>query len=206
MKGRPRTARRDRVARSVDSGLTVIEAVIVMAVIAVVAGVAAPVTANVIDASRARQAASFMAARFRLARQLAVNTTTNAGIVFDQVNGEWSFRVCRDDKGDGLRRSDLATGEDTCTEGPYWMNELFPGVAIAVDPTLTGPSGEPPNPDPVRFGKPDIASFSPAGTSTSGSLYLRSRGQVQYAVRVFGVTGRTRILRYDSGAGVWKTP
>ena len=37
--------------------------------------------------------------------------------------------------------------------------------------------------------------MSADGTATSGTLYVRGR-RVQYAVRVLGVTGRTRMLQY----------
>lgn len=189
-----------------DQGLTLIEAVIALAVIAVVAGVSAPVTASAIDASRARQAASFMATRFRLARTQAVNSSTNVGVVFDFAGGAWTFRLCSDGTNNGIRRADILAGVDPCIGEPYRMTELFPGVDVAVDPALRGPNGEPPNPDAVRFGKADLISFSPAGSCTAGSLYLRSRGQVQYAIRVSGITGRTRVLRYDSGSRTWKDP
>jgi hypothetical protein len=80
---------------------------------------------------------------------------------------------------------------------------MFPGVRVAVDGSLRGPGGEPPSPDPVRFGASNIASFSSSGSCTAGSLFLRSSQNVQYAVRIAGVTGRTRILRYNPAAGTW---
>ena len=58
-------------------------------------------------------------------------------------------------------------------------------------------------PDAIRFGASDMASFSPSGSCTAGSLFLRSAGNVQYAVRVAGVTGRTRILRYNAVSQSW---
>jgi len=70
--------------------------------------------------------------------------------------------------------------------------------------TLKGPAGEPPNPDPVRFGSSNIASFSPLGSCTAGTLFLRSTGGAQFAVRIAGVTGRSRVLRYESLKSGWK--
>jgi hypothetical protein len=40
-------------------------------------------------------------------------------------------------------------------------------------------------------------SFTPDGTASSGTVYVRGRGGAQYAVRVLGATARTRVLRYD---------
>jgi hypothetical protein len=82
---------------------------------------------------------------------------------------------------------------------------MFPGVTIGVDPGLPGPGGEPGSADPVRFGTGDIASFSPTGSSSAGTLFLRTRRGRQYAVRVSNITGRTRVLRYDTGRRQWTT-
>jgi len=75
---------------------------------------------------------------------------------------------------------------------------------VSVDGTIRGPDGDPPSSAPVRFGSSDIASFSPTGSCTAGSLFLRSPKGVQFAVRVAGVTGRLRLLRYDAPARVWR--
>jgi hypothetical protein len=155
------------------------------------------------DAERARHAASFVATRFRLARQQAVARTAAVGLVFDQLNGRWVVRVCADANGNGLRRSEVNARIDRCFDGPHDLETMFPGVRVAVDSLLQGPGGEPPSPDPVRFGASNIASFSPAGSCTAGSLFLRSARDVQYAVRIAGVTGRTRVLRYNPAAGSW---
>jgi hypothetical protein len=57
--------------------------------------------------------------------------------------------------------------------------------------------------DAVRLGASDLLSFSPFGTATSGTVYLRSRGGRQYAVRILGATGRVRVLEYSHETGKW---
>jgi hypothetical protein len=91
-------------------------------------------------------------------------------------------------------------------DGPHQFSALFPGVEIAVDPSLRGPAGEPPSPDPVRFGISDMASFSPNGSCTAGSLFLRTPRAQQYVVRMAGVNGRLRVFKYDLGARIWREP
>lgn len=188
-----------------DRGTTVVDLLIVLVVIAVLSGLAAPVAASVVDAARVRHAAGFLSSRFRLARQQAVGGGVNVGVVFDRSGTQWTLRVCRDGTGDGLRRADVQSGADPCFDGPHRLSDLFPGVAIAVDPTLRGPAGEPGSPDAVRFGPADMVSFSPLGSCTSGSVYLQSRTAAQYVVRVAGVTGRVRVLRYQAPNG-WSEP
>jgi type II secretory pathway pseudopilin PulG len=187
-----------------DLGTTVVELLVVLLVVAVLVALSAPVAASVIDASRARHAASFFSSRFRLARQQAVGLGVNVGVVFDQNGGHWSVRVCRDGTRNGVRRTDIQSGADPCFDGPYQVDELFPSVEVVVDPQLRGPGGEPGSADPVRFGTADLVSFSPVGSCTAGSLFLRSRAGTQYVVRVGGVSGRIRVLWYETAIAGWR--
>jgi hypothetical protein len=191
---------------SSEVGATVIDVLVVSAIVIAIAGLAVPASATVVDAGRARQAAAFISSRFRLARIEALNHFTNVGVVFDSTPTGWTIRICRDGNKNGLRRADIRSGADPCPDGPHRFDAMFPGVFIAIDPALRGPAGEPPNPDPVRFGTSDMASFSPAGSCSSGSLFLRTRRGQQYAIRIAGINGRSRVFRYDLGAALWREP
>lgn len=186
-----------------EAGATLVDLLVVAGLAATLTAISVPLSAGVVDASRARHAAGFIGARLRLARVDAVNKGVHVGLVFDRINTRWQLRVCRDGTGNGLRRAEIASGADPCTDGPHDFEALFPGVDLAVDPALVGPAGEPGNPDPVRLGASDIASFSPDGGCTSGSVFLTSARGQQYAVRLAGITGRLRLFRYDSTPGVW---
>jgi hypothetical protein len=117
-----------------------VELVVGLAVVLMIASLVVPATAEVMDASRARQAAGFMASRFRLTRRQAVTRSHSVAIVFDLVGGRWTFRLCADGNGNGVRRADVGAGDDPCTEGPYDLEQMFPGVTIGVDPRLV-PTG-----------------------------------------------------------------
>lgn len=186
-----------------DAGVTLIELAVVLTIVLILAAVAVPATATAIDAGRVRQAATFVTAKFRLSRHQAIFGGRNVGIVFDQVDGEWAFRLCQDGNDNGMRRADIDAGVDACIEGPHRMRDLFPDVSVALDPTIPDPAGATGSDDPVRFGVSDLASFSSNGTCTSGTLYLRSAQGTQYAIRVAGITGRTRLLRFDPASGDW---
>ena len=201
---RRRAGARRRGSGRAARGFTTLELLVVMAIAAIVLAIAAPLAANVKDASRVRHAAGFVATRFRAARQQAVAQERNVAVVFDLLDGEWTFRLCVDGNGNGVRRAEIASGTDPCPEGPYGFTALFPTVTVAVDATLPGPDGTPGSSDPVKFGASDIASFSPTGSCTAGSLYLQSGQGTQYAIRVSGITGRTRVLRYDPASGAWR--
>jgi hypothetical protein len=187
-----------------DRGATFAELVLAMGLCATLTAIGAPLVAHAIDAGRGRHAAGFIASRFRLARQHAVAQSRSHAIVFDDGPMGWEFRVCVDGNANGVRRAEIGAGIDACPEGPYRLGALVPGTRIAAEGSLPGPEGDPPSTDPVRFGSSNLASFSAVGSSSSGSVFLQSRDGVQYAVRLAGVTGRTRILRYDTASATWR--
>jgi prepilin-type N-terminal cleavage/methylation domain-containing protein len=187
-----------------STGASLPELLIVLAVIGIAGAIAVPATVTATDEAHVRQAAAYLAGRLRLARQDAVFHTASTGLLFDLGQGRWTFRVCVDGNGNGLRRSEVTHGTDRCVEDPIDLATQFSGVSIAVDPTLRGPDNEPGSPDPVRLGASNLASFSPTGTCTAGSIYLRSARGEQYVVRVAGVNGRTRVLKYDRGQRAWR--
>jgi hypothetical protein len=99
---------------------------------------------------------------------------------------------------------DIQDGTDMMVSPLERLNEQFPGIDFGALPALPGIEGStPPGSDPVRLGTSDTATFTPVGTATAGTLYLRGRGSTQYAVRVYGETGRTRILRYNPRTRTW---
>jgi type II secretory pathway pseudopilin PulG len=185
-------------------GATLLEVLLAAAFVVLLAGLAVPLTAQAADSARARSAASFVAARLRLARAHAVTAHQAAALVFDQVDTRWVFRRCSDGNGNGVRRAEIGDGRDVCL-GREELGHQFSGVALGLDagiPDLDGDVGET---AAVRFGRSAMASCTPLGHCTPGTVYLRSgRGQ-QFAIRVSGVTGRTRLLRFDQGTRRWTT-
>jgi type II secretory pathway pseudopilin PulG len=189
--------------RGLPAGVSLVELTITLAIVALTAAMAAPVFASSIDAGRARQAAQYLAAECRNARTQAVARSAASALVFDEVAGRWRIRRCLDGNGNGVRRADISAGRDVCADGSIELGELFSGVVIGVDPSLPDPDDGNGQSDPVRFGASNLASFTPAGTATAGTVYVRSAGGAQFAVRVAGVTGRTRVLHYETSLHQW---
>jgi hypothetical protein len=61
-----------------------------------------------------------------------------------------------------------------------------------------------PTSDPIRFNQSDLASFSPLGTSTPGSLYLSDGLRRLAVVRVANNAGRMRAYTWDPERRVWR--
>lgn len=165
-------------------------------------GVGLPSMRHSVEARRTQDAAAFLAGQFRLARQRAVMSGQHVAVVFDDVAGEVGWRVCRDLDRDGVSRVDITAGIDRCDGPPRQLSSQFAKVRVGYAPGVPGLDGEP-NAAPLRFGVSQMAVFSPAGTSSSGSIAVHGDGVTQGAVRVSGVTGRTRVLRFDGGHRLW---
>ena len=183
-------------------GTSLVEVLTVLALISCCFGVGLPAMTHSIDAKRTEDAAVFLAGQFRLARQRAVMSGRHVAVVFDDVAGEVGWRVCRDHDRDGMSRSDITSGVDRCDSPPRALSNQFAHVHVGYVPGVPGLDGESQS-APLRFGVARMAVFSPSGTSSSGSVVLRGTGTAQSAVRVSGVTGRTRVLRFDTGRRMW---
>jgi len=185
-----------------SAGMSLIEMTMVLAIISCVLGVGLPVLANAADARRTRDAASFLAGQFRFARQRAVMTGRNVAIVFDDLAGVAGWRLCEDGDRDGVSRADVVSGVDRCEEQAQPLSYRFPEVAVGYAPDVPSPDGEV-GASPLRFGLAQMAVFTPTGTASAGTVAVLGPGANQFAVRVSGVTGRTRVLRFDRGTREW---
>lgn len=190
-----------------DSGLpagtSLVELSIAMGIVSLCAAMSAPVLAGAADAGHAREAAQYLASECRSARMQALTQGRTSSLVFDQQGGQWLVRRCVDGNGNGMRRAEITSGRDSC-EDAVDLSSLFVGVHLDVPTGLPDPDGGAATTSAVRFGTSDIASFTPAGTATAGTVYLRSQAGAQYAIRVAGVTGRTRTLRFEPASGRWR--
>jgi hypothetical protein len=109
-----------------------------------------------------------------------------------------------DGDGNGVRAVDITDGADTLLRPRERLEQQFPNVTFGFEPGVPDADGSPvEDPDPIRVGRSRMLSFSPTGTSSTGTVYLRGSGRRQLAVRVLGGTGRIRSLSFDFGAGRW---
>jgi len=179
-----------------------VEVLTVLALISCGLGAGLPAMSHSVDARRTEDAAAFLAGQFRLARQRAVMSGQPVAVVFDDVAGEVGWRVCRDHDRDGVSRHDITAGVDQCDGAPRPLADQFAQVRVGYVPGVPALDGGSSS-SPLRFGVARMAVFSPSGTSSSGSIVVRGAGSTQAAVRVSGVTGRTRVLRFDPGRQSW---
>ncbi len=205
---RSRVEARTRLAACSD-GFSLVEALVVVAMLATVAGIAVPLLSSSLNALRAGGAARYLSGRLNLARSEAVKRSVHVALRIEGRDTGYRYAFYADGNGDGVRTRDIARGLDYQIMAPERIDEKFGGVTFGILDGVTPIDDSEPLPagsDPVRFGRSDILSFSPLGSSTAGTLYLQGRGRQQMAVRVLGVTGRVRVLRFDFSSRKWTLP
>ena len=174
--------------------------------LALTAAIALPSILGGLDDARAMAAARHVAGLGRLTRVQAAMRSTHAGLRFEREGEGYRYAVYVDGNGNGLRSRDVRRGIDEAITPAERIGDRFPGVALGVVAGVVRISdGGPlsPGADPVRLGAADTLTFSPLGTSSSGTIFLHSRSGRQYAVRVLGATGRTRVLEFRHETGTW---
>ena len=188
------------------SGYSLVELVFVVGLAATLAAVAIPQLITGLDDQRALIAARYVAARFQRARMEAVMRSAMVAVQFTETAGGYTFAEYVDGNRNGVLAVDMQSGVDWRHGAIERLTEQFTGVDFGVVPGLPpiDPGGTPPGADPIRLGAANRASFSPRGTATPGTVYIRGRDDAQYAVRIFGETGKTRLLKFDRRNRRWR--
>lgn len=187
------------------SGYTLVEALVVVAVIAVVLAIAVPVLTRAADNAEAAGAARYVAAVLSRTRFDAARRQRTLAVRFDRTMPP-AFAPYGDGDGDGVTSADIVAGIDRALGPPDRLERHFPGARFGIAtsvPAIDATGRLNAADDPIRFGAADQWSVSPLGTSTSGTVYITSRHGAQFAVRIAGVTGRARVLRFDRGSDAW---
>lgn len=201
----------ERSAFSANRGLTLPEVCLALCLLGLAAAVVLPYTAVLIDGARLSAASNRVTLLFRDLRYRAIARANCCGILFGLAadGGTVVYLVAEDGNANGIRRAEVESGVDPLVAGPVNLPAEHGGVRFGIldpgpVPVLPPGSGAIQNPaDPIRFGSSDLVSFTPNGTSSSGTVYLLSpRGRMR-AVSLYGVTGRLRVWDYLPARGTW---
>jgi type II secretory pathway pseudopilin PulG len=200
--GRPKVAARYRAA----GGYSIVELIVVACAIATIGSMAIPQVRASLDDFRTAGAARYVSARLQRARMEAVMRSADVAMKVTETTSGYSYAVYRDGNRNGVLAAEIQSGTDPSLVPPERLLDQFPGVDFGALPGLPAvdPGGTPPGSDPIRLGSSSMATFAPAGTSSSGSLYIRGRRNNQYVVRIYGQTGKTRVLKFDVRTLQWK--
>ena len=179
-----------------ETGATFVDLLAAVALFGLLAAMSVPLVTAGVDRARGRAAARYLAARVAAAKLQAVSRSANVALRFEQRDGHVLFGAVIDGNGNGVRTADLADGIDRPLEPPIALAAHYPGVAIGLAPGTPAAA-------PVQVGASNLWSFTPVGTATAGSVYIRGPDGTQWVVRVAGGTGRARVLRYEPATRTW---
>ena len=192
-------------------GFHLVEMVVVLAIAALMLAWSVPPLLNLSRRLRVEMAANELMGVLRAARSTAVRHGCKVGLKFYPSAG-WrvSYILYRDGDGDGVLTRDIEAGIDPALSLPRELAHFGSTVFFGFPP---GPAPrDPGNPsrrltnlnDPIRFNNSNIASFSSLGGSTPGSLYLTDGHSELAVVRVFGRTGKVKVMLYDRESETWE--
>lgn len=189
-----------------ERGLTLLEILAVIAIIGIIAIASAPAFANYRRNASMKAEVAELRGILRAVRSRAIMRGTHAGVKFTRAGNMWVYSLYDDGNGNGIRTTEIASGVDRRYAGPSILMPQFNIAGIALLPTsIRDPDGDvlAPTASAVQFGSSTICSFSPTGSATSGTIYITDGAGRLCALRVYGASGRVRLLRYDGTTRRW---
>jgi type II secretory pathway pseudopilin PulG len=195
----------NRTACEGSQGYSLVELLFALTLLVTLGGLAVPQLLATVDHVRAAGAVRYLTTRLHQVRMEAVVRSRAVALQITQTSEGYNFAAYVDGNGDGIRTQDIQNGADPRITRPERLPDRFSGVDFGVIPELPSPDGSSTTPgsDPIKLGSGNILTFTPFGTSSSGSLYVRSQGNAQYVIRILGETGKARVLRFDSRRRLW---
>jgi type II secretory pathway pseudopilin PulG len=190
-----------------QTGIALIDLIVALAIVGIIALCAIPAFAAYRRQSSVLAAACEMRSLLREIRSRAIAHDGNSGVKFVKAGTNWTYTLYDDGNGNGVSNADITKGIDKRYFGPAVVMPSFRTASISLLPkTIRDPDGAKllPTDNALQFGNSTICSFSSQGGGTPGTIYISDGTSNLYCVRVFGATGKLRMLRYDSGKAKWE--
>ena len=198
-------------AKKSDLGFTLIDLLIILAILGLVFSLGYPPFMRTTSALRLEMAAQQVAGALHAARTYAIRHSADVAVKFRTGDdGTVTYALYRDGDGDGVRSRDIERGKDPVVWADRRLNYLNEDIRVGIPPGK--PPRHPGSPsrrldrldDPIRFNRSDLASFSPLGRATPGTIYLTDNYRHLMAVRTYHLTGKIKVLTYDAESETWE--
>ena len=191
---------------SSHKGFSLVEALVAIAILGLAVLAALPAAATLRNSGRLAAGTRELALVLQATRWKSVVTRRTHGLWFREDERGWHWYLVQDGNGNGMRTAEIIAGTDRTLSGPHRLEQRVRGVSPGIPTTREYPAIPPATghlspADPVRFGRSDLVSFGPLGTSSSGTVYVNDGAEGLAAITVFGGTTRIRIRRFRAGKG-----
>ena len=192
-----------------ERGQTLVEIIVVLVIMGLSLVMAMPLLGKAHREAALRRVTEQVRSQMWRAKSDAAMTGRATALVFDRLSdGGWRCAVVQDGDGDGVRRNDIATGCDYQVGRVLELDADRATLGFIAGCDIPNPSGDGllggDREDPVRAGSGDVLTFTAQGTATSGTLYFSDGRQMMRAIRVYGITGRLRTLRWNTEWDRWR--
>jgi len=190
-----------------DRGAALIDMIVAVALCFILAAIAVPVVGGTLDRERTIVGAQYLAGQLQRARLESLKRAQSVAVRIEVIGARTQFRLYADANGNGVLQKDIDKGTDPPLTPLQWLDDQARDISLRINQTVTdvsGPAVIAPGDDPLRIGSSALLTFSPLGSATSGTLYVAAYRGPQMAIRVFGATGRVRVLMFDAQARRWR--
>ena len=194
---------------STNIGMSLVEVVLVLAVLAIVVVATLPDLAEIRGAAALRTASSQLKGLLFRCRAYAIMNSRATAVVFEhRDDGSWRCFIAVDGDGDGILTRDIQGLIDPVVGEVLHLNGGGAGLGILQNEFVPDPSGRGrlrgDLDDPVRAGRGNIITFTPRSTATPASIYLTDHRARMRVLRVYGGTGRVISRVWRSGWPKWR--
>lgn len=189
------------------TGAAFIDIIVATSLCVLMAAMAVPVIGGTLDRERTIVGARFLAGQLLRARLESLKRARSIAVRVQIVGDRTEVRPFVDGNGNGVLQRDIDRGIDTPLAPAEWLDDQARDVSLRINqdvPDVGGTFGLAPGDDPLRIGNTALLTFSPLGSATSGTLYVAAHQGPRMAVRVFGATGRVRVLMFEPRTGQWE--
>ena len=187
-------------------GAALIDIIVATSLSVVMVAIAIPVVGGTLDRERTIVGAQYLAGQLLRARLDSLKRARSVAVRLEVVGDRTQLQLFADGNGNGVLQRDIDRGIDPPLAPPEWLDDQARDISLRVNQTIKDVAGAAtiaPGDDPLRIGNTALLTFSPLGSATSGTLYVAAHRGPQMAIRVFGATGRVRVLMFDAPTRQW---
>lgn len=187
-------------------GAALIDIVFALALCLVLSAVAVPVIGGTLERERTIVGAQYLAGHLQRARLESLKQARSVAVRLELIGDRTQLRLFADGNGNGVLQRDIDRGTDVALTREEWLDDQGRDISLRINQRVTDVSGSAalePGDDPLRIGNTALVTFTPFGSATSGTMYVAAKRGPQMAIRIFGATGRVRVLMFDAQTRQW---
>jgi hypothetical protein len=188
-------------------GAALIDILVATTLCVILAAIAVPVVGGTLERERTIVGAQYLAGQLQRARLESLKRARAVAVRLELVDGRTHFQLFADGNGNGVLQRDIDRNIDWPLAPVSRLDDHVREISLRLNQEVIEIAGSAtlgPGDDPLRIGHTSLLTFTPVGSATGGTLYVAAPRGPQMAIRVFGATGRIRVLTFDAQMRQWR--